>query len=352
MTQSPLFSIVIPVYNGGSLFQKCLTAIQQSTFSDWELLVVDDGSTDSSDQLAEQFGARLLKTAGRLGPAAARNLGAQVAGGRYLYFIDADCQLHPDTLANIAQVLKADPELDALFGSYDDAPGAANFMAQYKNLFHHYVHQISREEASTFWTGCGVIKRNQFLALGGFDLQRYRRPAIEDIDLGYRLTQAGGRIRLAKHVQVKHLKAWSFLTLLKSDIFDRGIPWTQLILKDKAFLGDLNLQTHNRVSVVAVYGLLLALGVSLWQTPALEVALGLATLLIWLNFDLYRFFYYKRGWAFTLRVIPMHWFYYMYNAISFGCGLLLYWYEQIRAEPITPPKPLPDIDLQQSFRGD
>ncbi|MBI1879577.1 MAG: glycosyltransferase family 2 protein [Chloroflexi bacterium] len=342
MTPLPLFSIIIPVYNGGNLFKRCLTAIRQSSFTDWELLVVDDGSTDGSDRLAEQFGARVFKTKGRLGPAAARNLGAQAARGYYLYFIDADCELHPHTLANIAQVFQADPGLDALFGSYDDAPGAPNFIAQYKNLFHHYVHQNSNPEASTFWTGCGVIKRLQFLALGGFDLQRYRRPAIEDIDLGYRLKQAGGRIRLVKHVQVKHLKAWTFAGLLKSDILDRGIPWTRLLLKDKAFMSDLNLQTHNRVSVVAVYGLLLALVVSLFQPQGLFFALGLAALLLWLNQALYRFFYQKRGFVFMLWVIPMHWLYYIYNAVSFGCGLLLYWQEHLKAETMAPPKPLID----------
>jgi glycosyltransferase involved in cell wall biosynthesis len=342
MTHSPLFSIVIPVYNGGDLFKRCLRAIRQSHFADWELVVVDDGSTDGSDRLAGQFGARVLKTKGRLGPAAARNLGAQAARGHYLYFIDADCELHPDTLTNIAQICQADPGLDALFGSYDDAPGAANFIAQYKNLFHHYVHQNSKEAASTFWTGCGIIKRSRFLALGGFDLQRYRRPAIEDIDLGYRLKQAGGRIRLARHVQVKHLKAWNFFSLLKSDIFDRGIPWTQLILKDKTFMGDLNLQMHNRVSVVAVYALLLALGVSLFQPYALLFAVGLAALLLGLNQPLYRFFYQKRGFLFTLRVIPMHWLYYMYNALSFGGGLLMYWREQFKAEPGSSPQPLVD----------
>jgi glycosyltransferase involved in cell wall biosynthesis len=346
MTATPLFSIVIPVYNGGDLFRRCLEALRQSTLTDWELVVVDDGSTDGSDGLARQFGARVFKTEGRCGPAAARNLGAQGARGHYLFFIDADCEVHPDTLVKSAQVFRDDPGLDALFGSYDDAPGAPNFIAQYKNLFHYYVHQNSHEEASTFWTGCGVIKRSQFLALGGFDLQRYRRPAIEDIDLGYRLKQAGGRIRLAKQVQVKHLKAWTLTTLLKSDIFDRGIPWTQLILKDRAFMTDLNLQTHNRVSVVAVYGLLSAVLVSFVQIQGLFFALGLATLLLWLNRELYRFFYHQRGWRFALRVIPLHWLYYLYNAIAFGCGLLLYWYEQLKAESVSPPQPLLDsVDI-------
>ncbi len=340
--QSPFFSIIIPVYNGGELFRRSLTALRQSTWADWELLVIDDGSTDGSDYLAGQLGARVLHTSGRLGPAAARNLGAQRARGRYLFFIDADCEVHPDTLANIARLFQADPVLEALFGSYDAAPGASNFMAQYKNLFHHYVHQTSQTEASTFWTGCGAINRRQFLALGGFDAQRYRRPAIEDIDLGYRLKLASGRIHLAKHVQVKHLKAWNFTGLLKSDIFDRGIPWTQLILKNRAFASDLNLQTHNRISVVAVYGLLLALLVSLIQPYSLCIALGLAALLVWLNFELYRFFYHQRGLWFTLRVIPLHWLYYAYNAVSFGCGLGLHWREQLRPQAVTPPQPLTD----------
>lgn len=338
----PFLSIIIPVYNGGAQFKRCLNAIEQSTFTNWELIVVDDGSTDGSDALARDFGARLFATRGQLGPAAARNSGAKIARGQYLFFLDADCEVHPDTLARIARIFKADPQLDALFGSYDDAPSAPNFISQYKNLFHHYVHQRGQEEASTFWTGCGAIKRSRFLALGGFDLQRYQRPSIEDIDLGYRLKRAGGRIKLVKQVQVKHLKTWNLLRLLNSDILDRGIPWTRLILRGKVFTRDLNLQTHNRVSVVAIYGLLLALAVGLWHFLGLLIALGLALLLLWLNWDLYRFFYQKRGLRFALGVIPLHWLYYFYNAISFGFGLLLHWQEQLRAKPIPTPEPLTD----------
>jgi len=338
----PLFSVIIPVYNGGDTFKRCLTALHQSTFTNWEVIVVDDGSTDDSVALARSFGAKLLATVGQRGPATARNMGARLAKGRYLFFIDADCEVYPNTLARIVQIFKADPQLDALFGSYDDSPTAPNFVAQYKNLFHHYVHQHGQQEAATFWTGCGAIKRARFLELGGFDTLRYRRPAIEDIELGYRLRQAGGRIRLAKRVQVKHLKAWSLRTLLKSDIFDRGIPWTRLILRDRAFHSDLNLQTHNRISVVAIYGLLLSLLVGLLQPFALVLAVGLALLLLWLNHDLYRFFYQKRGLKFTLGVIPMHWLYYLYNAISFGVGLLLHWHEQLQAESLPAPESLGD----------
>ncbi len=331
MSKEPFFSIIIPVYNGGQPFLQCLQAIHRSNFTDWELIVVDDGSTDGSGLLAGQLGARVVSNPAGCGPAAARNRGAGLARGRYLFFTDADCALHPDTLTRAARTFRADPGLAALFGSYDDRPAASNFIAQYKNLFHHHVHQTSQENASTFWTGCGAIARSVFLELGGFAANRYRRPAIEDIDLGYRLKQAGERIRLVKQLQVKHLKAWSLFGLLKSDILDRGIPWTRLILRHRVFKTDLNLQTHNRVSVVATYGLLLALGTAYLRPGFLLLAVGLAALLLWLNFRLYHFFYQKRGLLFTLKAIPMHWLYYGYNGLAFACGLWLHWQEQLRA---------------------
>jgi glycosyltransferase involved in cell wall biosynthesis len=342
MSRLPFFSVIIPVYNGAAYIERCLRSLRESDFTNWELIVVDDGSTDGSAWLLGRSGAHVLQTAHRMGPAAARNLGARLARGDYLFFIDADCALHPETLGRAATVFQDDPTLDALFGSYDDRPGSKNLISQYKNLFHHYVHQTAQVEASTFWTGCGAIRRARFAALGGFEVQRYRRPSVEDIDLGYRLKKAGGRIRLVKQVQVKHLKAWSLGGLLRSDVFDRGIPWTQLILRDKAFVADLNLQTHNRVSVVAAWLLLASLSVSLWRVQGLWLTAGLVVLLLWLNLDLYRFFRRQRGITFTLKVLPLHWFYYLYNAVAFGLGLLLYWHQFARSRLVAKPETVAD----------
>ncbi len=68
--------------------------------------------------------------------------------------------------------------------------------------------------------------------MSGFDAS-YKRPAIEDIELGYRLRHAGRRILLDRDLRVKHLKKWTFWGLLKTDVLDRGIPWTELILRDQ-----------------------------------------------------------------------------------------------------------------------
>lgn len=326
MSKMPLISVITPVYNGGYAFVCCLLAMTRSQFDDWELIVVDDGSTDWSNAIAQKLGAKVLQTSGRRGPGYARNLGAKAATGEYLCFIDADCEIVDDAISKLARTLKNRPEIDVLFGSYDDAPQATNFMAQYKNLMHHYVHQQGSEDASTFWAGFGVVKRTLFLDVGGFDVGRYPRPSIEDIELGYRLKQAGAKIILAKDLQVKHHKAWKLFGLIKTDVVDRGIPWTKLLLSDKSnFVNDLNLQTSSRVSVIATYSLILCLLVSIFHWVALIPGLLLMTLLFYLNWDVYRFFYHKRGLVFALKVIPVHWLYYFYGGFSFVLGTLAHW---------------------------
>jgi glycosyltransferase involved in cell wall biosynthesis len=329
MSTQPLLSIVVPVYNGGNVFVDCLQAIVNSDYKGWELIVVDDGSTDRSAIVAQEMGATVLKTNGRRGPGFARNLGAKAATGEYLCFIDADCEVHPNTMSNLVQVLQQKPQLDAVFGSYDDSPKATNFVAQYKNLFHHYVHQVGNEDASTFWAGCGTVKRSTFLKLNGFDVQRYARPSIEDIDLGYRIKQAGGSIHLAKQVQVKHHKAWTLSNLIKTDVCDRAIPWTQLLLSYKSGLvNDLNLRTSSRISVLAVYSLPILILVCFYYPPVSFAVIFLVGLLIWLNIDIYRFFMNKRGVLFTVGVLFMHWLYYFYSGIALVWGTMLHWQNQ------------------------
>jgi len=325
----PSVSIITPVYNGGEGFAECIAAITKFKPAGWELIVVDDGSTDASMAIAASTGAQVLQTGGRLGPGGARNLGARHAKGDYVCFIDADCEVNQFTFGNIEEEIREYPDVEAFFGSYDDSPKAPNFIAQYKNLFHRYVHQRAAEEASTFWAGCGIVRRSTFLSLGGFDMQRFARPSIEDIDLGYRIKQAGGRIRVAKFVQVKHYKAWSLYSLVKTDVFDRGIPWTRLLLANPSCrVNELNLQTSQRVSALAVLGLIVCIAASFFKPICLLAAACLVGLLILLNRDFYQYFYQYRGRNFMLAVIPMHWFYYLYASGGFALGTALHYFDR------------------------
>lgn len=249
---SARISVVIPVYNSQRYLAACLEHLKRSSMQEVECIVVDDCSTDGSAQVAEQFGVKVLHTDRRRGPAYARNLGTREATSEILFFIDADVCVYADTLARVLANFDEDPDLAAVIGSYDARPESQDFLSMYRNLMHCYVHQHSRREACTFWSGCGAIRKCVFYEYSGFD-ESYRRPAIEDIELGYRLARDNKKMLLDSRIMVKHLKRWSFFSLVKTDILDRGIPWTELILRDGVFPNDLNLQLSQRVSVALVF---------------------------------------------------------------------------------------------------
>jgi glycosyltransferase involved in cell wall biosynthesis len=319
-------SIIIPVYRGGDAFRRCLESVDAFGTLAHEVIVVVDGEDSESEAIAAAFGRKSLKLSVNAGPAKARNVGAKQATGDVLFFLDADVALGAETLYQI-QVAFERPSLDALIGSYDDAPGAPNFLSQYKNLLHHYTHQCARGKASTFWGACGAIRRSVFESVSGFD-EKYRTPSIEDIELGYRLTRHGYRIDLNKHVQVKHLKRWGIRSLLKADFFYRALPWTQLIWRDRNFVNDLNLDTNSRLSVVSVYLMVALMLVSPWY-PALAIpSLAFGALLLFLNASVYHFFWQKRSFGFALKVVPWHWLYYAYSGFAFVIGTLQYWSQQ------------------------
>ncbi len=325
--RAPRVSVIVPAYNARLQLARCLEVLCRSAYTDFEVIVVDDGSTDNTRQIVERYSARYLRLPAAVGPGAARNLGVQHAAGEILVFADADVVLPPDALGLVVETLDRDPELAALFGSYDTAPAWRDFLSQYKNLMHHFVHQSSSERAVTFWAGCGVMRKAVFEEFGGFNAEKYRHPSIEDIDLGLRLTRAGRKIRLEKRLQVKHLKQWTLRGLLRADILYRAVPWTKLILETRDLPRDLNLTWPARSSA-ALVGVLVVL---LFLLPASAAGLtgrisapvlgailpGVMAALLVLNRDVYGFFIRRRGWWFTARAVLAHWFYYLYSGVVF-----------------------------------
>jgi glycosyltransferase involved in cell wall biosynthesis len=251
-------SVVIPVHNSADELQHCLTSLSCSIPPAFECIVVDDGSTDDSAGVAARCGARVLATGKRSGPALARNIGARAATGEIIFFLDADVTVYPDTISRIVAEFEDDARLDALMGSYDDLPSAPNFISQYRNLMHCFVHQNSNRQATTFWAGCGAIRRQVFLDFGGFD-EKYTSPAIEDIELGYRMSLAGRKLILCADLKVKHLKQWRLRSMMKTDFFYRALPWSELALQSGRMPNDLNLRISQRISVGLVF-ILIALG--------------------------------------------------------------------------------------------
>jgi GT2 family glycosyltransferase len=319
--QRPTLSVVVPVRNGGRDFERCLCRLRDSILTDFELIVVDDGSTDDSAAIARRAGAIVVTIPTPQGPAAARNLGARSATAPLIFFLDADVAVHPQTLGRAMARFEADPALAALFGSYDDAPASPGLVSQYRNLLHHFVHQNGpfvnhTRPAHTFWTGCGLIRRELFLEFGGFDPRLYRRPAIEDIELGYRLARAGHRIVLARDVQATHMKRWTLFEMVRTDIFRRGVPWMLLIKRTGTVETDLNVKGNQKASVALTGLTLLAAALSAFMPwLAMIAGMGLAAIVA-LNRPLFAFFARHRGLGFAMAALPLHLLYYCCCGIS------------------------------------
>ena len=317
MEKRPFISIIVPAYNAREHVGQCLDALLASSYTSCEIIVVDDGSTDDTAEMARAKGVPVLERNRQAGPGAARNEGALRAKGEILLFVDADVLVTEETVALVAKRFTENPAVDALFGSYDDNPSEGNLLSQYKNLSHHYVHQQSGEDAVTFWAGCGAVRKEVFDRAAGFDQERYPGPSIEDIELGYRMKKMGCRILLDKTLQVKHLKRWTLPSLLRADILHRAVPWSMLMLETDHIVDDLNLQSRSKASACLAGLLFVMLGLALFRGGFLYGVAFLAAILVALNLDFYRFLFRKRGLTFAVLSFFMHTLYYFYSGLTF-----------------------------------
>jgi glycosyltransferase involved in cell wall biosynthesis len=335
MSSNPIrISIIVPAYNSGQCLPECLSALKTASCPGSEIIVVDDGSTDASADVAVEMGVRLLRLSRNGGPSVARNHGVRHARGDILFFVDADVVVMAGAVDHVLKVFEEHPDVDAVFGSYDARPRAKGMISQYRNLLHHFVHQNGKAEASTFWAGCGAVRRSAFEAVGGFDEDLSRR-AIEDIELGYRLRQAGHRILLDKKLHGTHLKTWTLRSMIQTDIFYRAVPWTHLILESKNAPNDLNLKVEQRLSVILlILACLFLLLAPLHLGLLVLSAFAFAGVLL-LNRDLYAFFFRRGGFFFSVACVSLHFLYYLYSALTFLCV----WVDvQLRSVPSSHPK--------------
>lgn len=320
-------SVVVPAHQLTKPVQDCVARLLQLSPAPAELIIAVDGSSPDLVEYLQHHPLTLITLPQSSGPSRTRNTGAEHASGDVLLFLDSDVLAPSNLVDQVIAALHRHPDAAALIGSYDDSPADSHFLSQYRNLQHHYVHQTSTDQVSTFWTGCGAIRRTVFEAVGGFDAARRW---MEDIELGYRLRGAGHSIYLIKDLQVKHLKRWTPRLMLWTDFVGRALPWVELLWENRRAENNLNIDWRSRASVI-VLGIailsLLASALNLWMLfiSALSILVFIA-----LNLLFYQFLWRKRGAWFTLRAIPWHMLYYALSGAAFGIGSLRYMISQFR----------------------
>lgn len=318
-------TVIVPVYNDRKNLDQCLATLASSTYNSFDVLVVDDGSTEAIKPLVERYGYRHLRIDGPGGPARARNLGVQQTKAEFVIFIDADVCIHPDAIERFMQNFAMNQDLAAVIGTYDDTPADPGFLSQYRNMFHHYTHCKSAGEITTFWSGCGAMRRDVFIKYGGFDEQRYRRPAIEDIELGTWIAADGGRIVLDEKIRCKHLKRWSFSNMVKTDVCQRGMPWIDLMLRSGKAVKTLNVTSSQRLSVGLIFVACFLGVVAVWWPWMLIGIAGILAAVTLMNINLYRFLASRRGMSFAIMSLPLHWLYFGCCGVSVIAGVLRFY---------------------------
>ena len=221
-------SIIIPVFNSSRTLESSLKAIFESDYPHFEVIVVDDGSTDNSVKIANKFPCKVIKKKSNTGAADARNIGAMEAKYDILFFTDSDCIVKKDTISKI--VSSFNKNFDVVAGIYSKQPyNNDNIFSAYHSLLAYY--NYCNSSVALFGTQCAAIKRNLFWKLGGFDCS-IKGATVEDLKFQYKLQSVECNYHINMDAQVLHNSRNSLAGLLKS-YYKRSKFATELILRMK-----------------------------------------------------------------------------------------------------------------------
>jgi GT2 family glycosyltransferase len=171
-----------------------------------------------------------------------------------------------------------------------------------------------------------------FLDADGFD-ERYRKPSVEDIELGYRMSDRGARILLDPEICVTHTKHWTVWTSIVTDVTDRGIPWMTLLLNRRRIPDDLNIKRRHRIATALTGGALICLMASVRSAWWLLASFILAIFALSLDAGLLRFIYRKRGWELMLFSAVMTLIQNVCKLAATAGGLLMFAYQTSPLRP-------------------
>ncbi|MEA1958777.1 MAG: sugar transferase [Chloroflexota bacterium] len=198
-----MISVIVPAYNAEETLNECLAALEYQTVSrcDYEVIVVDDGSSDRTAEIARSCGVRLIQQR-NAGPATARNRGAREACGDLLLFTDADCAPAPDWIERMMEPF-LDPEVVGAKGTYRTRQ--TGLMARFVQLEYEgkYVRMAGQDRIDFVDTYSAAYRRDIFLTNGGFD-SSFPTASVEDQEFSFRLARKGYRMVFVPDAVVYH----------------------------------------------------------------------------------------------------------------------------------------------------
>ncbi|MEW5849183.1 MAG: glycosyltransferase [Myxococcota bacterium] len=197
----PRVSVVVCSFNGGRTIRNCLEGLAQLQYPDYEVIVVDDGSTDDTAAIASGFNVRLIRTENR-GLSNARNTGLEAATGEIVAYTDDDARPDPHWLMYLAATFQKTSHV-GVGGPNIAPPGDGPIADCVANAPGGPVHVLLTDELAEHIPGCNMaFRRDALLAVGGFD-PRYRA-AGDDVDICWRLQERGWTLGFHAAAMVWH----------------------------------------------------------------------------------------------------------------------------------------------------
>lgn len=211
-------SIIVPAYNSASTIKECIEAIKsQNTQEKFEVIVVDDGSTDNTAEIAKKCGAKVFSQSNS-GPARARNLGAQKAKGEILVFTDSDCVPEKNWLTEMLAPF-SEAKVSAVQGAYRTRQ--KGLVARFVQAEIEERYQRMKRRASKLdWIGSysAAYRKNDFSAAGGFD-ESFPKASGEDPELSYKLQEKGHKLVFNPKAIVYHAHPDSLVKYFRTKFY-------------------------------------------------------------------------------------------------------------------------------------
>lgn len=213
-------SVIVPYYNRIDVIEDCFTSIFNSNYKKFEVIAVDDNSSDNSSAIVKSFPLNLVSLKENVGAGRCRNAGAKIAKGEILVFVDSDVLIRKDALKLVVEDFDKLSQISVVQGIYSKECQYKNFVNKYSNLhYHFYGMQIKKEYISSVASYFMAIKKDIFCEAGGFDEDiNTAKLAAEDQLLGYNLNRLNFKIYLDKRILVEHRKNYSLAPYLIHDI--------------------------------------------------------------------------------------------------------------------------------------
>lgn len=318
-------SVIIPTFNSSAHILHCLSAIKNSAYPIYEIIVVDDLSLDNTVEMAQKAKVNVVKMNHKSSANLCRNEGARRANGDVLLFLDSDVVISANAVGEIITTFE-NKDIDAVVGLYSPPTANSNLCTAYKNLWIRYSYLCSMPSIDWIFGAVSAIRKDVFSMADGFKNELAVKAGIDDLELGKRLNKMNYHIILNPNVEGQHLKQFTLRSLLRND-FARSEWFVLLAWELREFHSSLNkgfVNVYPSFIISTMLSILLLGLLPIAYSSRIGVIIFILGIAVYIRLNFNFLLYFKKyfGIARTIAVIFILFFDHVVCAIGSAKGVI------------------------------